>query len=361
MRYERQAIADMQGYSYGEQPETAGVIKLNTNENPYPPSPGVAEALNGFDVNILRRYPEATSRKFRIAAADLHGLTGEQIIATNGGDELLRLAVTTFVPSGGVMGGVVPGYSLYPVLAAVQNAHFLTSSLQADYLLSENIADEMNAKGAKLLLLVNPHAPSGSLTDVSVLDQIAERFDGVLLLDEAYVDFVDPGTEYNALKLLAKHENVLILRTLSKGYSLAGLRFAYGMGAPKLIQPMMDKTKDSYNLDALAQCLAERALSDQLYAQEIWSKVRAERTRLREALQNLGWHSPASEANFILARCPKTDDATAQSYFKALRERNILVRYFEAPDLADMLRITLGRPEENDALLSALADITTGM
>ena len=356
-RYERKAIALMQGYRYGEQPQTDAITKLNTNENPYPPSPKVAAALRDFDVAGLRRYPEATSRAFRVAAARLHHLQSEQIIATNGGDELLRLAVTTFVPPQGVIGSTSPSYSLYPVLAAVQEACLITEPIGPDYQLNEKLVMRMNAAKASLLLLVNPHSPSGCLTKVSTLDRIASAFEGVLLLDEAYVDFVNPAANYNALSLLKKHDNLLILRTLSKGYGLAGLRFAYGLGAPELIQPMMEKTKDSYNLDSLSQSLAEQALQDQNYSARVWAQVRAERSRVTKSLRILGWTVPDSEANFVLARCPERQAAAAHRHFKALKARHILVRYFQSPELADTLRITLGRPSENDLLMAALAEI----
>lgn len=357
MNYVRPAIEKMQGYCSGEQPKEPGTIKLNTNENPYGPSPAIAKTLQDFDVNLLRLYPDATAGEFRQQAARLHKVDPSQILATNGGDELLRLAVTTFVSSNDKMGTAPPTYSLYKVLAAIQDAQLVTVPLTPDYALPENFAACMNEAGVRLTCLVNPHAPSGHLTQTANLARLADALEGVLLIDEAYVDFVSPDCHYDSLSLLKEHDNVLILRSLSKGYSLAGLRFGYALGRANLISPMLEKTKDSYNLSAVAQALACVAIQDQVYAQTIWHLVRKERTRMTTELRSRGWHVPDSETNFLLAgsqdRCPET----ARFVFEGLREQHILVRYFEHQGLADCLRVTIGSEAENNTLLRALDQI----
>lgn len=359
MSYARPSIQRLQGYAYGEQPQQAGFIKLNTNENPYPPSPAVATAMASFNSDALRLYPDAVSAEFCALAASLHGVSKEHIMATNGGDELLRLAVTTFVSPGGNMGGTLPCYSLYPVLAAIQDANFIQAPYPKDRQSIDDFATQMNDANVQLTCLVNPHAPSGYLLKTTALNQLAEALEGVLLLDEAYVDFVDPKQQHNSIILLEKNDNILILRSLSKGYSLAGLRFGYAIAAAELVQPMVEKTKDSYNLGSIAQLLACAALKDQAYARNCWKIVRLERNRLTNALRTRGWRVADSEANFIFAGCADQKPTTANAIFTELRKQAILVRYFDQEGMADHLRITIGSYEQNNALLAALDQISS--
>jgi len=357
MTFERENIRRMTGYTPGEQPDVADVVKLNTNENPYPPAGAVIEALRGIDAEALRRYPPATARPFREIAARVHGLSPENVIATNGGDELLRMTITTFVDPHQPVGVAEPSYSLYPVLAAIHDCPVVRVPLNADWSIPSDFAKRMNDEGAKLVILVNPHAPSGRLTSIDQLACIAADLDGVLLIDEAYVDFVDPEVNHDAVQLVKQYENVLLLRTLSKGYSLAGLRFGYGMGSVSLIHPMLTKTKDSYNVDVVAQRLAEAALKSRGEAAKTWTAVRTERKRLTERLNALGFSCPESQSNFVLARMSESAEAGARRLYESLKELNIFVRYFDQDRLRDKLRITIGRPEENDALLHALEEL----
>ena len=227
MNYERENVRRMVGYVYGEQPADPSVVKLNTNENPYPPSPAVREAMNAFDADSLRRYPPATAAPLRRLVAERLDLSVEQVVATNGGDEALRLAITTFVDPGATLGVAVPGYSLSPVLAKVQDCAMVAVPLAPDWSLPADFAKRLNAAGAKLACVVNPHAPSGTLVALETVSALAAELDGVLLVDEAYVDFVDPELGHDLTPLLSDHDNVLLLRTLSKSYSLAGLRVAF--------------------------------------------------------------------------------------------------------------------------------------
>lgn len=352
-RFERENIRHMQGYTSGEQPLDPATAKLNTNENPYPPSPAVAEELTAIDPVALRRYPPPLANDFRDLAASLHGVTRDNIIATRGGDELLRLVITTFVEPHETIAISDPTYSLYPVLAQIQDARVHRIPLEADFSLPDSFADEVRAAGAKLTFVVNPHAPSGQLRSLADITRLAARIDGLLLLDEAYVDFVDPDIGYDAIPLLESVDNVLILRSLSKGYSLAGLRFGYGIGPASLIEPMLTKTRDSYNLDYVSQRLAAAALADQEYATRSWALVRAERTRLRDALAPLGFDAAPSQGNFLLAT-DMNGPGSARETVLALKDEGILVRYFDIDRLCDKLRISIGTPEENDRLLAAL-------
>lgn len=352
MSLQRRNIEAMEGYTPGEQPAGGKVIKLNTNENPYPPSPAVAAALSAIDSATLRRYPPPLATEFRNAAAALHGVTADHIIPTNGGDELLRLVLTTFVEPSDTVVVAEPSYSLYPVLTDIQGCMLKRVPLQDDWQLPTDFGDQLD--DAKLCILVNPHAPSGQLLSIETLAALAGSFDGLLLVDEAYVDFVDPEQDYDSMPLVRELANVLILRTLSKGYSLAGLRFGYGLGAPALIAPMLYKTRDSYNTDLIAQRLATAALQDQQYAQSTWAKVRANRTQLSSDLGELGLVALPSQSNFLLCQVPQTPGA-ARLYL-SLKERGVLVRFFDSEGLRDRLRISIGNDEENQFLLDALRD-----
>lgn len=355
MSFERDNIRRMQGYSSGEQPDDDLTIKLNTNENPYPPSPAVARVLASINPGDLRRYPRPTALPFRQVAAQLHQVSPNQVIATRGGDELLRLVITTFVDPGEKIGVTVPSYSLYPVLAQIQDCPLIEVPLDDNWQPPDDFADQMNAAAAKLTMLVNPHAPSGVQLTGDRISAIADQLDGLLLLDEAYIDFAQSTA--SASGLINRHPNLIILRTLSKGYSLAGLRFGYGLGAPELIEPMTTKTRDSYNLDHISQAIAEAALADQAYARNTWQQVIEERSRLRQALHDLGLSSPPSEANFLLVSIPDTAPVNASGLYQALKERHILVRYFAQPRLDDKLRISIGSRAENDQLLAALQEV----
>ncbi|ALO45668.1 histidinol-phosphate transaminase [Pseudohongiella spirulinae] len=356
MSYERKNIRDMQGYSWGEQPSREQVIKLNTNENPYPAGPSVSKALAALTVDELRRYPQPFADSFRDVAARAHGVSSDNIIATNGGDELLRLAITTFVEPGHTLGMAEPSYSLYPVLAAIQGCHVARVELRDDWSLPDDFAEQLNTAGAQLAFVVNPHAPTGQLLPVERLRSLAAAFNGVLVIDEAYVDFIDPEQAYDAVPLIREFDNVLLLRTMSKGYSLAGLRFAYGIGSASLLAPMLYKTRDSYNTDLLSQRLATAALAAREEAAETWLKVRRERSRLTEQLSALGFAVIPSQSNFLLVTVPSTENPEnqAREFYLELKEQGILVRYFDQPRLRDKLRITVGTPEQNDALIQQL-------
>lgn len=360
MAYERAHLRRLHGYTPGKQPSgLERVIKLNTNENPYPPSQAIMHALHETSAESLRRYPPPLADAFRAVAAETHGLTPAHVMAVNGGDELLRLAITTFIDPGQPLGVCEPSYSLYGVLAALHDSPLATVPLEDDWSIPANALESWKEAEAQLVFVVNPHAPSGRLTPVDDLARLAEGLQGVLLVDEAYVDFVDPERGYDSVELVRRFDNVLLLRTLSKGYSLAGLRFGYALGHPDLIAPMLTKTRDSYNVDVIAQRLATAALTHRADAAASWHKVRTERSRVTRELEALGCAVTPSQSNFVLADIP-AEHGAAGAIEKALEARGVLVRYFDQPRLRDKLRITIGTPEENDALLTELRALLRG-
>jgi histidinol-phosphate aminotransferase len=358
MTFERPNIEKMQGYTPGEQPDDGDSIKLNTNENPYPASPEVAAALRNIEVDSLRRYPAPLADQFRQAAASLHQVSEHNIIPTNGGDELLRLVLTTFVDSGETIAITKPSYSLYPVLADIAGCKLAEIDLQADWSMPKNFLAQLQQAQARITILVNPQAPTGSLISVAYLDELAGNYNGVLVVDEAYVDFIDPELGYDSIPLIGRHQNLLILRSLSKGYGLAGLRFGYGIACESLVAPMLTKTRDSYNTDTISQSLAAAALDSVDHARQGWVRIRSERSKLLSALAQLGLPSLPSQSNFLLCEVPQA--VGAENLYQSLKRRGILVRYFDQDRLRDRLRISIGSEEDNATLVTALKAIFEG-
>jgi histidinol-phosphate aminotransferase len=344
----RTCVREMQGYEPGEQPGAGErVVKLNTNENPYQPSDRVMQAIAGISAETLRRYPNPTADGFRDAAAKLHGLTREHIIAGNGSDDILTIATRCFVPPGGTLAFPDPTYSLYPVLARLEEAKALAIPWERDWTLP---IEALAASGAHAIYLANPNAPSGTFVSPLKIAELARKFSALILVDEAYVDFSDD----NCLALVEQFPNLLITRTLSKAYSLAGLRFGYAIAQPAVIAEMM-KVKDSYNCDALSVIAATAALEDQAYARSTWENIKSERTRLSSELTQLGWEVLPSQANFVLATVPS---GQGKEMYVGLKRQGILVRYFDLPGLRDKIRITIGQSHENNALLAGIKMLT---
>ena len=354
MSFERPHLRMLEGYVPGIQPRLPAV-KLNTNENPYPPSAAVCAQLASLSADMLRRYPDPLAQRFRAAAARLHNLSPDHVIATNGGDELLRLALTTYLDPRLPLGLLTPSYGLYSVLARIHDAPVVAVPLRSDWSFPADTAERWNASAAPLAIITNPHAPSGALFSEAKLDGLARAFKGVLLIDEAYIDFVDPSLGHETSRLVSAYPNVLLLRTLSKGYSLAGVRLAYGLGAPGLIASMLSKTKDAYNVDAIAQLIGTTALDDTHAAAQTWEAIRASRSQLLQDLTALGFECQASQANFLLAAVPVGDRRlNAEAVYRALMAKDVYVRWFDEDQLRDKLRISIGTPDENAQLIRAL-------
>jgi len=347
MSYFRENIDRAAGYEPGFQPSQPDVVKLNTNENPYPPSPAVMKAVADIKPEQLRRYPDPIGNMFREAAAKINGVEPEWIMCCNGGDDLLRMAFTAFCDKRRPVAYPAPTYSLYPVLANIQNCKAIEVKFDEEF----NLPARLARVRAALTIVCNPNAPSGTFVGVEEIAELAAEVKGVLLIDEAYVDFA----ERNCTELVKQFGNVIILRSLSKGYSLAGLRFGYAIAQPEMITGLL-KVKDSYNVDAIAVAAATAAIKDREYFKETIEKVKAERKRLTEQLRGLGFKLPESSSNFVFAE-HKT--CKAKEIYDKLVQRNIYVRYWDRAGIENKLRITVGTRQQDDILLSALKEILT--
>jgi histidinol-phosphate aminotransferase len=341
----RNVVELMSGYTPGEQPRPGDrVIKLNTNENPYPPSPRVIDAIRGISPDALRRYPSPMADDFRAVAARLHGVSPACILAGNGSDDILQIALRSYCGPGDVLACPDPTYSLYPVLAQLADVRLVQVPWETGWQLP---IDALAAAQPRAIFFANPNSPSGTTVPLADVEALAIYSEALVLVDEAYVDFADS----NCLSLLEQRPNVLITRTLSKGYGLAGLRFGYAIGNADVIA-QMSKVKDSYNCDAIAIVAACAAMTDQDYARTQWRAIRAERARVCLQLTQRGFIVLPSQGNFLLATTPGA--AHAGWLYAALKSRGVLVRFFDKPGLDDKLRISIGTPDENDALLAAL-------
>jgi histidinol-phosphate aminotransferase len=345
MSYFRPAIDAMTGYVPGEQPKPGTkILKLNTNENPYPPSPQAIEALCTFDGEALRRYPDPFAKSFCQAVSDALGVPQDWIIVGNGSDDVLNILIRSCGEgSDRPVVYPMPTYVLYRTLSAIQPAQVVEIPYPENFQLPIDALVE--ADGA-LTFIASPNSPSGHLVPLGDLRELAKRSSGVVAIDEAYVDFA----EDTALSLVQECSNVIVLRTLSKGYSLAGLRLGFGIADPQLLSGLF-KVKDSYNIDAVAIAVGTAAMADQAYKNDCADRVKTSRHQLRKELQNLGFTVPPSQGNFVLATTP---DGQAESLYLGLKAQGILVRYFKQPGLDDKLRITVGTDEQNQTLVTAL-------
>ncbi len=347
MSYFRSNIEAMAGYVPGEQPAPGSrTLKLNTNENPYPPSPQAMAALQNFDPELLRRYPHPMAQVFREAAGQALDIDPNWILVGNGSDDLLTMLMRACVEPGRRVAYPMPTYVLYRTLAQIQDAEVVEVPFPEDYALP--VDDLVNADGS-LTFVASPNSPSGTGIVVDLLDKLATQVSGILVIDEAYVDFADA----TALSLTQQHDNVIILRTLSKGYSLAGLRLGFGVANPALLAGLT-KVKDSYNVDAIACLVGAGAIADQPYKTEMANRVKRDRHRMVEQFTQLGFNVWESQANFVLVQ---PVGATAAEIYHGLKQRGILVRYFQQPSLVDKLRITVGTPEQNLQLFAGIQEI----
>jgi histidinol-phosphate aminotransferase len=339
----RPAVDRIHGYVPGEQPSGSNVLKLNTNENPYPPSPACLKALSSITPDVLRKYPHPVAAELRQAIADLHGLGASQVIVTNGSDEALALCTRAFAPLRGSAGWLSPSYSLYPVLAEIAELRPVEFPLDADF--RWEVPPRIDVD---LFFLTNPNAPTSIGLDNKVLRSAARACRGIIIVDEAYVDFADAS----AVPLLRECPNLIVSRTFSKSYSLAGLRMGYLLGAPELIEAL-GKIKDSYNTDAVAQRVALAALRDDSWMRQNALSIRRTRQSTTEKLTRLGFSVLPSQTNFVFAQVPAGQDA--QRLFERLRDQQVYVRYFPGPRTGTYLRITIGSDAQMDRFFEALA------
>lgn len=346
MKYLRSNIAAMSGYIPGFQPEDiASWIKLNTNENPYPPSPLVREAILaelGADGALLRTYPSASSQKLREAAASLYGFDPSWIIMANGSDEVLNNLIRACAAEGDEIGYVHPSYSYYATLAEIQGARVRTFGLTDDL----RIAGFPEKYDGKLFFLTTPNSPLGFAFPLAYIEELAGRCSGILVIDEAYADFA----EFNALELVKKYQNVVVTRTLSKSYALAGMRLGLAIARPEIIAAL-DKIRDHYNLDRLAQAACVAALNDREYFNEACRKVIETREWFTRELVHISYDVVPSQGNFIFASPP---DRNGKRVYEGLYAEKILVRLLSDPLLTHGLRISIGTREEMEKTLATI-------
>lgn len=355
----RASVRALSPYVPGEQPKLPDIVKLNTNENPYPPTPTIRAVLDGLSVADLRLYPDPDCDALRSCVAEVvcapsatANITEngkrktengpQNIFIANGSDEALRLCIDAFCEPDGSVGYVDPSYSLYPVLADIRGVEKRPLDLWPD------LAWRVPAGySASVFFLTNPNAPTGHLFDKADIRAFCASFPGVVVIDEAYADFAGVSCVDLALSL----PNVLVCRTLSKAYSLAGLRLGFLIGSTELIEAL-HAIKDSYNIDRIAQAVALAALDDQAWMLANVAKIRATRERLTATLRARGWHVFDSATNFLWASPPEPQTAT--EVFHHLRERAVIVRHWTAPRLRDFIRITVGTDAQVDRLLTSL-------
>ncbi|HEU0264815.1 MAG TPA: histidinol-phosphate transaminase [Geobacterales bacterium] len=345
----RRSIAEMAPYVPGFQPQDGHPwIKLNTNENPYPPSPQVVKAIVdelGKDGDNLRRYPDPASRLAREEAARLYGFDPSWLIMANGSDEILNNLIRACAGEGEEVAYIHPSYSYYSTLAQIQGARVTTFGLDENF----RITGMPERFLGKLFFLTTPNAPLGFVFPCAYINELARRCAGLLVIDEAYVDFADD----TALEMVRRHDNVVVTRTFSKSYSLAGMRLGLAIARPEIIAAL-DKIRDHYHLDRLALVAARAALSDQEHLRRNVERIRATRQRFSKQLKEIGYQVIPSQANFVFAAPP---DRNGQRVYDALFSRRILVRHFTDPLLAHGLRITIGTDAEMEATFSALREI----
>jgi histidinol-phosphate aminotransferase len=343
--YIRADIRALAGYTPGEQPRDGAFVKLNTNENPYPPSPRVLEAIAAACTGErLRKYPDPLGTAFRETAGRVLGCDPDSILPGNGSDDILTIVTRAFVPPGGLIVSPTPSYILYRTLAELQGARFQLVPFTPDW----QLPSPWPVARAQLTFLANPNSPSGTQIPVATVARWAQTLDGPLILDEAYVDFA----EENGLHL-ARLPNVVVTRSLSKSYALAGIRFGFAVADPAMVRELV-KVKDSYNCDVLSLAAATAALEDQDYLRTTRSRILATRARMARELSALGFDVCPSQANFVWCR---RADRPVKPIYEELKRRMILVRYMNYEGHGDGLRISVGTDDEIDRLLDELVRI----
>jgi len=354
-------IKKLSPYTPGEQPKDRRIIKLNTNENPYPPSPKVIEAVKNAAGERLRLYPDTECAAFREAAAARYGVKPRQVFAGNGSDEILAFAFGAFFESGEKAERILfPDitYSFYPVYADLWEIPYRTIALAQDF--SINIKDYKIPSGG--VIFPNPNAPTAVLLPLDEILSLAEYLENrekVLIVDEAYIAFSDASDTKSAVSSINTYPNLLTVHTLSKSASLAGLRFGFAIGNEKLIEGLC-RIRDSFNsytIDLLALEGATAAVSDRAYYEEINRRVINTRERTAQTLRDLGFTVLPSSANFLFVKPPNINGT---EIFAALRSRGILIRHFNKDRIADFLRISIGKDEDMDTVLNACKDILFG-
>lgn len=341
--YVRPEIAAMAGYIPGEQPQAGKVIKLNTNENPYPPSPKVVQAITTA-AGGLARYPDAMASSFRRRASEVLNVDADWILCGNGSDDILTILTRAFVGAGQKLRLPYPSYILYKTLAQIQGAESEEVKFDRAWQLREEFSEAND--DLRIVYLPNPNSPSGTVVSKTQILELAERLPCPLLIDEAYADFADD----NCLDLVSQNEKIMVSRTLSKSYGLAGLRFGFLVAQPQIVRELI-KVKDSYNCDALSIAAATAAIDDQDWLIDNRAKIVQTRNRMTAELTDLGFAVVPSHANFVW--CPHPDQPV-QPLYERLKASQILVRYMQYDNWGDGLRISVGTDEQIDACIGLL-------
>ena len=337
----------MQGYVPGEQPQGGTFVKLNTNENPYPPAPQVISAIAQAASMGLQKYPDPLGTSFRKQAAAVLGVPPDWILCGNGSDDILTIVTRALVGQGDRLRLPYPSYILYRTLAQLQGAQSEEVRFREDF----SLADEFSQTDPrlKLVFLPNPNSPSGTVIEPDEILRLADRLPCPLLVDEAYADFAD----CNCIDLVRRNPQIMVSRTLSKSYALAGLRFGFLIAQPELIQFFL-KVKDSYNCDALSIAGATAAIAQQDWLRENRRKISATRARMTDRLRKLGFTVQTSHANFVW--CTHAT-RPVQPIYEQLKAQRVLVRYMNYPGWGDGLRISVGDDEQSDSCLAVLESI----
>ncbi len=346
-RYCIKRLNKIEGYTPGEQPKETDVIKLNTNENPFPPPDNILQVLKEISPEELRKYPDPLALELRKKIVQIYNLPGvEWVLIGNGLDEILSILIRTFVDYDETISATYPTYSLYEVLAGLHGCKFHYHELDQSF----NLSPPFTWDSSKLVLITHPNAPSGVPTPPEIIKDICSNQEQLIFIDEAYVDFCD----FSYISWIKKYPNLIIGRTFSKSFSLAGIRLGFAVGNPELISDMF-KVKDSYNINSLTQRIGIKALEYQYQITEYIKEIKATRNFLREELQKLGFYVPDSQSNFLLAIWEGTP--TAKEIYIKLKEKNVFVRYFPVRRLEHALRITVGSRKQCSVLLEHLGKI----
>lgn len=348
-------VASLNPYVPGEQPLGSNIIKLNTNENPFPPSPQVQEAMSNLSLDALRRYPDPESTKLSEVIAKYHGVDVDNVFVGNGSDEVLAHAFNAFFRQSKPILFPDITYSFYPVYCQLYGINFQTLPLSESFQL--DLAEYERVNGG--VIFANPNAPTGIIKPVVEIERLlSSNQQSVVLVDEAYIDFVETEkvADASAISLVNRYSNLLVTRTLSKSRSLAGIRLGYAVGDKALIEGLkrVKNSFNSYPVDAIANVLALASFSDEQYFEHCRQRVITNRKELESVLKKLGFSCLPSAANFIMTR-----HATVPSVeiFEALRQRNVIIRYFSQPRIDKYLRITVGSESANQTLISELENI----
>lgn len=342
----RECVRKMKAYVPGEASDPQSVVKLNQNENRYPPSPKVAEAIHRAMDN-LQYYPDSTSARVREAAARVYGVRPDEVMVANGSDEMLCIAIKACCDPGDEIVAFNPSYTYYATLAAMHDTRYRMIDFEGEF----NLPANLDLDSAKMVILPNPNAPTGTLFPEAEIRRLARAVrNGILVLDEAYADY----SGYTSMPLIREFDNLMVVRTFSKSYSLAGLRLGLGFCRTGLMAEF-EKVRDFYNVDRLAQAGAEAALLDQEWLKYTSSQIVETRNRTVRQIRDLGLKAYDSASNFILVRC--RDGKQAKAIFEGLKSRNVMVRYFSNPGIDDCFRVSVGTEPDMAIFIKQLENV----